>query len=114
METAKVLNAFFSNVVQNVNIFRFPDSDLLIWNIRDLTLKAILKYRKHPSIIATESRYRDVSSVSFMEINEANIEKEILNSNGNKASQTLICQLKLSKKIQIFLVVFYALVLTVQ
>ena len=52
-------------------------------NIKEPTLKAILKYRKHPSIIAIESKYRDV----FVEVNDANIEKEILNLNTNKASQ---------------------------
>ena len=77
METAKVLNTFSSNVVQNLNIFRFPDSDTLILNIEDSTLKAILKYKKHPSIIAIESKYRYVSSF----------------------------QLKLSRKIRIFIVV---------
>ena len=46
-----------------------------------------MKYRKHPSIIAIESRYRGISSFSFAEVNEADIEKEILNLNRNKASQ---------------------------
>ena len=87
METAWVLNNFFSNVAQNLNISRFADSDPLIQNIKDTTLKAILKYRKHPSIIAIESRYRDASSFSFVVVNEADIEKEILNLNGIKASQ---------------------------
>ena len=77
METAKVFNTFFSNVVQNLNISRFPDSDPLIRNIKDPALKAILKYRKHPSIIAIESKYRQASSFSFVEVNEANIEKVI-------------------------------------
>ena len=46
-----------------------------------------MKYRKHPSIIAIESTYRDVSSFSFVEVNEADIEKEILKLNRNKATQ---------------------------
>ena len=41
--TAKVLNTFLSNVVQNLNISRFTDSNTLIRNIKDPTLKAILK-----------------------------------------------------------------------
>ena len=80
METAKVLNTLFSDVVQNLNISRFPDSEFnpdLIRNIKDL--KAILEYTKHPSTIAIESRYRDASSFSFVEINDADIDKEILN-----------------------------------
>ena len=65
MEIAKVLNTFFSNVIQNSNIFKFPDSDPLILNIKDPTLKAILKYDKRPAIIAIESKYRYVSIFSF-------------------------------------------------
>ena len=76
MKRAKVLNNFFSNVVQNLNIFRFPGSDPLIQNIKDSTLNAILKCRKHPSIIAIESRYIDVSSFSFVEVSEIDIKKE--------------------------------------
>ena len=86
-KVAKVLITFFSNVVSNFNISRFPDSDTLIQNIKDPTLKAILKYRKHPSIIASESKYRNASSSSFVEANEADVEKEIFNKNGNKTSQ---------------------------
>ena len=81
------MNIFLSNVVQNLNTSRFPDSDPFIRNINDPTLKAILKYRKYPSIIAIERKYRCVSSFSFVDVNEADIEKEILNLNGNKASQ---------------------------
>ena len=65
MEIAKVLNTFFSNVIQNSNIFKFPDSDPLILNIKDPTLKAILKYNKRLAIIAIESKYRYVSIFSF-------------------------------------------------
>ena len=87
METANVLNTFFSNVVSNLNISRFPNSDPLIRNIKDPTLKAILKYRKHPSITDIESRYKDVSSFNFAEVNEGDIEKEVFNLIGNKPFQ---------------------------
>ena len=42
-ETANVLNTFFSNVVQNLNISWFPDSNPLIQNIKNPTPEAILK-----------------------------------------------------------------------
>ena len=102
METAKVLDTFFSNVVQNLNISRFPDSDPLIRNIKDMTLKATLEYTKHPSIIAIENAYRDVSCFSFVEITEAGIDKEILNLNGNKASQNSDMPTKVIKKNRYF------------
>ena len=46
-----------------------------------------MKYKKHPSIIATKSKYRDFSSFSFVKVNKANIEKEIVNLNGIKDYQ---------------------------
>ena len=98
MEANKVLKTFFSNVFQNLNIARFLDSDPLIRNIKDPTLKAILKHRKHPSIIVIESSYRDVSSFSFVEVNEADIEKEILNLNRNKAYQNCDMTTKVIKE----------------
>ena len=75
LETVKVLNTFFSNVVQNFNISRFPDFDPFIRNIKGPTLKAILKYQKHPSKIASENRYGDGFSFNFVEVNEADIGK---------------------------------------
>ena len=81
------MNTFFSIIVQNLNISRFLDSNPLIQNIKDPSLKAIAKFRKHLSIIAIERKYRYVPSFSFVEVNEPDIEKEILNLNGNKASQ---------------------------
>ena len=56
METAKVLNTSFSNVVQNLKISRYPDSDSLMRNIKDPALKAVLNYRIHPCIIAVVSK----------------------------------------------------------
>ena len=92
------MNTFFSNVVQNLSNSRFPDSDPLIRNIKDPTLKAILKYRKRPSTILVESKYRYASSFSFVEVNEADIEKDILNSNKKKASQNSDMPTKVTKE----------------
>ena len=55
METAKVLNKLFTNVVQNLNT-KYP---------RHLSLEAVLEYRKYSSIIAIESKFRCVSTFSF-------------------------------------------------
>ena len=87
-----------SNFVQNLNISLFPDSDPLIWNIEDLNLKSILKYRKHSSIIAIKSKYRYASSFILVEINETDIGKDISNLNGNKDSQNLHIPTKVIKQ----------------
>ena len=70
-----------------LNVSRFSDFCPLIRNIKDPTLRAILKYKKSSSIIAIEGKYKYVSSFRFMEVNETDIERKTLNLNGNKASQ---------------------------
>ena len=44
-EIEKILIDFFSNIIPHTK-----HSDLKVENVRDPTLKAILKYRNHPSI----------------------------------------------------------------
>ena len=44
LETAKVLNNFLSNIVQNLNISRYSNDEPLVSNTNDLALKAIWKY----------------------------------------------------------------------
>ena len=50
--TANVLNAFFSNIVSNLNIAYNSNCEPLASNIRDPVLKCVVKYRNHPSILA--------------------------------------------------------------
>ena len=52
VETAEILNDFFfSNIIQNLDITRYSNNEPFLDNIKDSTMKAILKYRNHPSII---------------------------------------------------------------
>ena len=48
---AKVLSRFFSNVIKILNVPEKRHTDSIIENVRDPTLEAMLKYRKHPSIL---------------------------------------------------------------
>ena len=50
--TAKVLNAFFSNIIQKLDIQQYNVDDPICGNINDPLLKAIGRYRNHPSIVA--------------------------------------------------------------
>ena len=50
--TAKVLNTFFSNIVQNLHIQQYNVDDPICENINDPLLKTIVRYRNHPSIAA--------------------------------------------------------------
>ena len=49
-ETANIMNTFFSDITINFNIPEYHDCEGISGNISDLILKAIVKYRNHPSI----------------------------------------------------------------
>ena len=52
METAKILISFFSTIVQTIlKIPQYSDFDPIVQNIKDPTLKAIMKYKNHRSIL---------------------------------------------------------------
>ena len=55
-ERAEVFNNFFGNIVKNLNISQYSDFDPIIEKVKDPTLKAILKYKKHPSILAIRTK----------------------------------------------------------
>ena len=88
LETSEVLNNFFSNIVQNLDISRYSNDEPLVSNTNDATLKAILKYRSHPSIIAIRNKCKDRDNFNFIEVDQKQIEKEILKLDVNKASQS--------------------------
>ena len=47
-----VFNMFFANIIKNLNISQYSDFDPIAEKVRDSTLKTILKYKEHPSILA--------------------------------------------------------------
>ena len=51
-ETAKILNNFFSTIIQNLKIPQYKEQDPISASISDPVMRAIVKYRAHPSIIA--------------------------------------------------------------
>ena len=58
LETAEFLNKFFSNIVNNLKISRYSKYESFIDNIEDQTLRAILKYKNHQSIIAIQNKLK--------------------------------------------------------
>ena len=88
LEIAQVLNKIFSNIVQNLDISRYSNDEPLVSNNNYATLKAILKYRNHSSIIAIQSKCKDKGNFNFSEVDQKQIEKEILKLDVNKASQS--------------------------
>ena len=53
---ANMLNNFFSNIVKNPEIPQYNQVDTICQNIKDPVIKAVIKYRNHPSIIAIKER----------------------------------------------------------
>ena len=86
-ETAEVFNDFFRNFVKNLNISQYSDFDPIIENVKDPTLKAILKYEKHPSILAIRTKSNRNGAFSFKEVSFKEVETEIRLLKLNKASQ---------------------------
>ena len=84
--TAKVLNAFFSNTVQNLDIQQYNVGDSICENINEALLKAIVRYRNHPSIAAIKKFRNSKPHFSFKTIQKEGILKELNNVNINKAT----------------------------
>ena len=97
-ETAEVFNYFFGNIVKNLNISQYFDLDFVIENIKDPTLKAILKYKKHPSILAIRNKCNRNGIFSFREVSFKEIETEIRLLKLNKASQNSDIPTKIIKE----------------
>ena len=55
-KTAEVLNEFFSNIVKNLKIPEYENLNCNFQKVKDPVLKAILKYKNHPSIIAIKEK----------------------------------------------------------
>ena len=64
-KVAKELNSFVSFVVKNLNIPNYEDCDPFSNNIDLPTLKAIVKWRKHPSILTITSDYENTPKFPF-------------------------------------------------
>ena len=85
--TAEVSNKFFGNIVKNLNISQYSNFDPIIENVKDPTSKAILKYEKHPNILAIRSKCNRDGAFCFREVSFKEIETEIRLLKLNKASQ---------------------------
>ena len=55
-KTVTVLNDFFSNIITNLGIPQYIEGEPVSQNIDDPLMKAIIKYRLHPSIIAIKEK----------------------------------------------------------
>ena len=98
LETAETLNNFFGNVTKSLMIPKYNEYDPSTDRVKNRTIRAILKYRNHPSILAIRERKKAQISSCFKEVSIEEIQKEILNLNNKKASQNSDTPTKIIKK----------------
>ena len=82
--TAKVLNTFFLNIAQNLDIQQYNVDNPICENINDPLLKAIARYQNHPRIVAIKKFCNSKSHFSFKNSQKKEILKELNNLNNTK------------------------------
>ena len=97
-KSATVLNSFFSNIIKSLGIPQYKDAEPMGQNISDPVLKAIIKYRSHPSIKAIKEQCNTNVYFSFSQIGHDEIIKELNNLDTNKAIQNTDIPTKLIKE----------------
>ena len=87
LKAADVLNKLFSHIANDLQISKYSKYESFIGNIEDQTLRAILKYKHNPSIIAIQNNFNSGDACYFTELKQEEIQKQIYKLNNNKASQ---------------------------
>ena len=98
LETAETLNNFFGNAIKNLMVPRYTEYDQSIDRVENRTIRTILKYRNHPSILTIRERRKAQINFCFKEVSIEEIQKEILNLNDKKASQNSDIPTKIIKE----------------
>ena len=96
--TATVFNNFFSNIITNLGIPQYIEEEPISQNIDDPLMKAIVKYRNHPSIVAIKGKCDSGLSFSFSQVERDEIMKEINNLKKSKAIKSTDIPTKLIKE----------------
>ena len=71
------MNDFFSSIVTNLNLPEPQNADPLSDNIDHPTLKAIMKWRNHPSVLAITAVHENRERLTFSSVTLADVAKEI-------------------------------------
>ena len=98
INTANVLNTFFSTIISNLNFPEYQVSDPISNNVSDPVLKSILKYKDHPSIKAIKKIAKPNSLFKFSNVERRKILHEIVNLDASKSSQDTDVPTKIIKE----------------
>ena len=99
-DAAQTLNYFFSNIVTNLKIPIYVNSNSNLENVADPIIKLILKYRDHPGMLAIGEVCKEKSDSPFLftGIDKEEILKEILNLDTSKTCQDTNVPTKILKE----------------
>ena len=75
-QNTEFLNIFFSNAVKSFKILRFSNTNPLAERLSDPILKAALKYKNHPSIVAIRNANNN-SHFHFIKVSVEEVYKKI-------------------------------------
>ena len=81
LDTAEILNTFFSNIVEYLDIGRHSNNEAFLDNESNCKIQ-----KSPPSIVAIRNKCKNEASVSFAEVDKKDIEHLILNEDVNKGS----------------------------
>ena len=95
--TAELLNLFFSSAVKNLKIPEFSDTNPLAERLSKPVLKAIIKYKNHPSIAAIRNANNNVH-FHFNEVSVEEVYKEITILSTGKSVQSTYIPIRLLKE----------------
>ena len=95
---AKVLNNFFSNIVKTRGISDYMHSHPFAKEVNDPTLRAIMKYQNHPSVLRILNKYKNNSIFTFSHVTKEQVLKEIGNLDTSKWSQDTDISTKVIKQ----------------
>ena len=89
VNTAPILNIFFSNILGNLKIAEYANCDPISDNINDIVIKSTVKYHNHPIIlkIGEVCNRKQCSLFSFSHVDKKENLKEILSLDSTKVSQ---------------------------
>ena len=114
LETAETINNFWGNVFKNLMIPKYSEYDPSIDRAENRTIRAILKYRNHPSILAIREQKKAQINFCFKEVSIEETQKEVLNLNIKRHLKILIFLLKSLRKTLIYMEKFYVLLSTIR
>ena len=96
-KVASTLNDFFSSIVTSLNLAESQNVDPFSDNIDHPALKAIMKWRNNPSVLAITTVRENRERFTFSSVTLADVAKEINNLNSTKAIEEADIPVKLFK-----------------